>query len=325
MRFGRVWATRPGLPLTDVTGPWPLSTTYLQPRRFVSRAVIDPTTATSPTSPLPRIAGGPRPPRLARRSTRPPTSHRPARRHPSHLDPGQQRPSRRARQRLRGGPADPSHLFAGTDIGVYRSADGGASWLPYGTGLPRVTVFDMALHGPRAPCGSPPMVAASGRSRRATPRRPSAASRRPASASAAPHPLLRLHHGGIAHPPGQRGHHRERRDPERGHHPAGTGFFATSFDTSGLCRRRLSDRLRLRGSHGLQPGPGGGTLTVSALLGPTTVVPERPRHLLPERCVPSPSRLPRERPTGDVALQIDGGAALVQTLSGVRPRSRFPR
>ncbi len=42
-------------------------------------------------------------------------------------------------------PLNSSNLFAGTDIGVYNSADGGASWLPYGTGLPRVAVFDMKI------------------------------------------------------------------------------------------------------------------------------------------------------------------------------------
>ncbi len=41
-------------------------------------------------------------------------------------------------------PANSSILYAGTDIGVYASADGGASWNPFGTGLPRVAVFDMA-------------------------------------------------------------------------------------------------------------------------------------------------------------------------------------
>jgi len=45
---------------------------------------------------------------------------------------------------------DPAHpgisvLYAGTDIGVYNSTDGGASWNPFGTGLPRVSVFDMAI------------------------------------------------------------------------------------------------------------------------------------------------------------------------------------
>ena len=42
-------------------------------------------------------------------------------------------------------PGNSSHLYAGTDIGVYASTDGGASWLPFGTGLPVVAVFDMAI------------------------------------------------------------------------------------------------------------------------------------------------------------------------------------
>ncbi|MFN0110616.1 MAG: putative Ig domain-containing protein [Blastocatellia bacterium] len=42
-------------------------------------------------------------------------------------------------------PANPTHIYAGTDIGVYRSIDGGATWLPYGLGLPRVAVFDMKI------------------------------------------------------------------------------------------------------------------------------------------------------------------------------------
>jgi len=38
-----------------------------------------------------------------------------------------------------------SVLYAGTDIGVYRSTDGGANWTPFGMGLPRSSVFDMAI------------------------------------------------------------------------------------------------------------------------------------------------------------------------------------
>ncbi|MGE5324588.1 MAG: Ig-like domain repeat protein, partial [Actinomycetota bacterium] len=43
-------------------------------------------------------------------------------------------------------PVFPNTLYAGTDIGVFNSVDGGASWVPYGTGLPRVAVFDMAMN-----------------------------------------------------------------------------------------------------------------------------------------------------------------------------------
>ena len=42
-------------------------------------------------------------------------------------------------------PANTSHLYAGTDRGVFYSADGGATWNLYGTGLPDVAVFDLAI------------------------------------------------------------------------------------------------------------------------------------------------------------------------------------
>ncbi len=42
-------------------------------------------------------------------------------------------------------PANSNNLYAGTDIGVYASIDAGATWQPFGTGLPRVAVFDMAI------------------------------------------------------------------------------------------------------------------------------------------------------------------------------------
>ena len=42
-------------------------------------------------------------------------------------------------------PAQPNNLYAATDIGVYATIDGGASWFPYSEGLPRVAVFDIAF------------------------------------------------------------------------------------------------------------------------------------------------------------------------------------
>lgn len=42
-------------------------------------------------------------------------------------------------------PSNPLIVYAGTDIGVYSTIDGGVNWLPFGTGLPRVAVFDLAI------------------------------------------------------------------------------------------------------------------------------------------------------------------------------------
>jgi hypothetical protein len=42
-------------------------------------------------------------------------------------------------------PSEPSTLYAGGDIGVYRTTDGGASWQILGQGLPAVRVDDMEL------------------------------------------------------------------------------------------------------------------------------------------------------------------------------------
>jgi hypothetical protein len=38
-----------------------------------------------------------------------------------------------------------NNVYVGTDIGVYNSTDGGATWNPYGSGLPRVAVFDLKI------------------------------------------------------------------------------------------------------------------------------------------------------------------------------------
>jgi hypothetical protein len=45
-------------------------------------------------------------------------------------------------------PNDSNNLFAGSDIGVFNSTDGGATWASYGSGLPIVAVFDMAIQNP---------------------------------------------------------------------------------------------------------------------------------------------------------------------------------
>ncbi len=42
-------------------------------------------------------------------------------------------------------PLSSQNLYVGTDIGVYRSTNGGTSWTPFSNGLPPVAVFDMAF------------------------------------------------------------------------------------------------------------------------------------------------------------------------------------
>ncbi len=46
---------------------------------------------------------------------------------------------------IRGDPTDPNVLFCGTEIGVFRSADRGASWSLFGAGLPATSVQDLQI------------------------------------------------------------------------------------------------------------------------------------------------------------------------------------
>jgi hypothetical protein len=48
-------------------------------------------------------------------------------------------------------PTNSNLLYAGTDIGVYRSSDAGTTWAPFANGLPRVAVFGLAFQAPNNP------------------------------------------------------------------------------------------------------------------------------------------------------------------------------
>ena len=43
-------------------------------------------------------------------------------------------------------PSSPTNVYVGADIGVWHSADGGATWTPMENGLPDAPVFDLQLH-----------------------------------------------------------------------------------------------------------------------------------------------------------------------------------
>ncbi|MCA1593763.1 MAG: hypothetical protein LC754_14160 [Acidobacteria bacterium] len=131
---GRVFATTIGAPvMTDVTPP-------VTPRKFIGRAVIDPNN--KKTAYVTLVGYG-----------------LPAGQHvwkTTNLDTATGAPAVTWTAAGNGlpdvptdafviDPQDSNILYAGTDIGVYTSTDGGANWTPYGTGLPRVAVFDMAI------------------------------------------------------------------------------------------------------------------------------------------------------------------------------------
>lgn len=46
-------------------------------------------------------------------------------------------------------PMNPTHVYAGADIGIWRSTDGGANWAVFSDGLPDAAVLDLQLHHPR--------------------------------------------------------------------------------------------------------------------------------------------------------------------------------
>lgn len=46
-------------------------------------------------------------------------------------------------------PANPSRLFVGGDIGVFRTDDAGGSWTAWDEGLPNAPVYRLGIHGPR--------------------------------------------------------------------------------------------------------------------------------------------------------------------------------
>jgi len=133
LRNGHVFASTNGTTtMVDITGPWPL--------KYIARAVIDPNNKDTAyvtlngygtpnhvwkTTNLSSFQSAtPAPPTWVAASTGLPDV-------PVNsfaVDAG-----------------NSSFLYAGADIGVFFSTDGGATWNPFGLGLPRVAVFDLNI------------------------------------------------------------------------------------------------------------------------------------------------------------------------------------
>lgn len=140
LRNGQVWATTTGSPiLTNITsGSFPANPNGSTTNKFVSRAVIDPddpnTAYITFSFYAPAGQGVWKTTNLSS-----PT--------PTWTAAGSGIPSIPINAFVVD-PNDSTDLYAGTDVGVYSSTDGGASWAPFGTGLPAAAVFDMAVAQP---------------------------------------------------------------------------------------------------------------------------------------------------------------------------------
>lgn len=126
---GRVFATTTGsTTLTEITGPIPAA--------YVARVVIDPTNSNTAFVALSGFGLG-----AAQHIWKTTNLNNAA---PTWTAVGNGIPDIPTNA-LVVDPANSSILYAGTDIGVFRSNDGGVNWAPFSTGLPRVAVFDMAI------------------------------------------------------------------------------------------------------------------------------------------------------------------------------------
>lgn len=57
-------------------------------------------------------------------------------------------------------PGDPTQLYLATDVGLWRSTDRGATWAPWGVGLPEAAVTDLLIFPPVPSLTNPPGAAA---------------------------------------------------------------------------------------------------------------------------------------------------------------------
>jgi len=145
MQNGQVWATSTGAAtLVNLNSPAPVNPSGSATNRFVGSAVIDPNNKDVAYISLSYFApagqGVWKITNLGTAASSSPVA-------PVWTQAGLGIPSVPINS-LAIDPANSNHIYAGTDIGVYNSIDGGATWNPYGSGLPRSAVFGVAIQNP---------------------------------------------------------------------------------------------------------------------------------------------------------------------------------
>ncbi len=326
MRFGRIFATHNGATvLTDITGNWP--TGNVQPRPFVSKVIFDPTDATSNTAYATFAT-------YCQSATIPPGgacaqvwkttnffSSLSAAGVPTWTPANGSGVTGIPDVPVSAFVVDPrngNNLFAGTDIAVYNSTDGGATWAPYGVGFPRVAVFQMVLQ----PATGLLRVATHGRgiweikAGNATPSFSNLDGPTIAEGTATTLVGGTIKAGSLI-PPGSvsvtiNG------DTQLAAIDPASGFFTATFNTSALTAAGSPYTITyfFPGDADYNPATDTSkTLTVSNTLIPTSLAISAPTVDFPNGSVTvTVSGSPT--PSGNVSLIVDGGAAIVQALDG---------
>ena len=317
VRSGRVFATTTGAtPLIDVTGPWPTNAAPTeQPRRFVSRLTVDPNDPDTAYVSFATYCGATAACAQVYKTTT-----------LGDLVAGSGGSWAPANTGIPDTPVsafvvDPRNsmsLFAGSDIGVFHSTDGGATWSPYGTGLPRVAVFDMKLHSPTGTL----RVATHGRGIWEI----RANTALPVFSDLSSHLILRGEspleisgriRAGSLTPPGSVAITLEGVTQYAIVEPS-DGHFSATFDTSLLALGNHPITYAYPGVPGdYEPAAGAGSVTVVSALSPTATVIDAPAITFPaDGVVTVTVTSPAGTVDGVVMLSVDAGPPLTQALSG---------
>ncbi|HLW53408.1 MAG TPA: Ig-like domain-containing protein [Candidatus Angelobacter sp.] len=135
LAVGRVFATTSGSStMTEVTGPWT--------PKYVARAIIDPNNPNTAYVTFDGYGTATHVWKTTNLSAAPPAWN------PASGTGGTSIPDVPVNS-LVVDPQNSNLVYAATDIGVFNSTDGGATWNPYGSGLPRVAVFDIKVTAKR--------------------------------------------------------------------------------------------------------------------------------------------------------------------------------